>query len=1030
MNNKKLVFVVFCISVIALLFWTGSRYPQLNEKAIMGGDMPTSGISFDIIKEVDATDTVPVQIFYQTLNWIETNKKGMTFGLLFAAALILLFSLISEKQFNNKWANSFVGLIMGAPLGVCVNCAAPIAKGIADAGGRTETALAMMISSPTMNVIVLSMLFSLFPNYMVLLKLGLTISFILIGIPILTRLFPNRSVQLAALDGHGMPAFPFSPVEVKKFNEQETWFTASKWFGYNYLRSFWFIFKTAVPLMLLAGLLGNVLIVLVPLETLVALLPPTTGFGTLLLMIGIALIGTFLPVPMTFDIIIVAILMAAGLPIKYAMVLLVTLGSYSVYSYFITQKAISFPLAVAMFLTISGLGLIGGIAGHFIEKNVYSKQFHHHAEQLKTVERPPKMYHYDCNSSESSPIMEPTISKPVAYQAEFSSIDNIEISSVAFQEKSNNQHSWFEPIEGPEIGITAPYMYSALHYEPYRWGRIIATGDYDRDGWVDLLLTVAGKIEIYKNINGERFEKQAIPIIENWISGVAFVDLNNDGWLDIFLASFRDGNYISWNKNGAFSRSLEQVPHSKDLTLTMAPAFGDLNTDGQLDMYWGNWSMGGIASKYSVSASESYWLENQLPNWKKHKNTSIAGESLTVLLSDFNMDGHIDLIEGNDFLSPDHFYQGNSKGRFSPIQPKDSLIENTTYYTMSTAAPDLDNDLQPELFQVSIGRTALSKNRRSDICDCIKEETQKANCMKVFSHQQKLWNASIKKQLSACPQEDLLDCTAQILSRMKMGNNVHRFELCDYLPPSWSNEQYFCHFDLGQETKLNPEILSTTIPQVMDDAVLLKKNSKGVFKNVTKEWNVERTGWAWNAKFADLDNDEWVDLFITNGFISRTNMPSKLFYKNKQGQGFENETIESGLENYLPATSYSYVDYDRDGDLDILLGTTIGPMFLYKNHTSKNNSIAFELNDEVGNFYGIGTKVFIYYGEGKHQYRELLLSGGFKSFDEPVAYFGLGKQEEIEKIKIQWSTGEETIVEQRFKTGYRYKIVRKKEPPS
>jgi len=76
---------------------------------------------------------------------------------------------------------------VGTPLGVCVNCAAPVAKGMHDGGARLETTLATMFSSPTLNIVVLTMLFSMFPLYLVVIKLTLTLTFILVVVPLLAR---------------------------------------------------------------------------------------------------------------------------------------------------------------------------------------------------------------------------------------------------------------------------------------------------------------------------------------------------------------------------------------------------------------------------------------------------------------------------------------------------------------------------------------------------------------------------------------------------------------------------------------------------------------------------------------------------------------------------------------------------------------------------------------------------------------------------------------------------------------------------
>ena len=192
---------------------------------------------------------------------------------------------------------------------------------------------------------------------------------------------------------------------------------------------------------------------------------------------------------------------------------------------------------------------------------------------------------------------------------------------------------------------------------------------------------------------------------------------------------------------------------------------------------------------------------------------------------------------------------------------------------------------------------------------------------------------------------------------------------------------------------------------------------------------VETTGWSWNAKFADLDNDEWQDIYVVNGtWIRAAGTPSKFFFHNQEGKTFIEKTDEFGLQNYMLQSAYTEVDIDNDGDLDILANSTSGPLWFYRNNEQNNNAIEFEFNDMVGNYYGLGNKIIIHYGEDaqRHQIRELKSGGGFLSFNAPVIHFGLGSYDRISKIEIHWSTGEKTEIKGDFVANARYKIIRNK----
>ena len=165
-RSKRLVIVSVLMAALALYFWIGSRYPALNQKAAMGAETPITGLAFSTIVKASPDAGLPTRIAYATINWMYTNRQGMTFGILFGALVLSLLALVPQRGFRSRFANSVMGMVIGAPLGVCANCAAPIGKGIHAAGGRAETMLAAMVSSPTLNIVVITMVLSMFPLYM------------------------------------------------------------------------------------------------------------------------------------------------------------------------------------------------------------------------------------------------------------------------------------------------------------------------------------------------------------------------------------------------------------------------------------------------------------------------------------------------------------------------------------------------------------------------------------------------------------------------------------------------------------------------------------------------------------------------------------------------------------------------------------------------------------------------------------------------------------------------------------------------
>jgi hypothetical protein len=149
--------------------------------------------------------------------------------------------------------------------------------------------------------------------------------------------------------------------------------------------------------------------------------------------------------------------------------------------------------------------------------------------------------------------------------------------------------------------------------------------------------------------------------------------------------------------------------------------------------------------------------------------------------------------------------------------------------------------------------------------------------------------------------------------------------------------------------------------------------------------------------------------------------------RNNGSMNFVNKTKEFGLVDFLMVTASAAADFDNDGDIDEIAQTVNGPLIAYWNNSQSGNSIAFEYRDYIGNRFGIGNKTTIYYGKNgkKAQLREMKMSGGYMSYDAPVAHFGLGSNESVQKIKIEWSNGGETLIEGPFEANATYQISRR-----
>jgi len=618
----------------------------------------------------------------------------------------------------------------------------------------------------------------------------------------------------------------------------------------------------------------------------------------------------------------------------------------------------------------------------------------------------------------------------------------ISIQAYPLNQRSPSAEKPFTRQQAVEIGIPRVNVLTPDEFIPPYWnGRGIASGDVNKDGYVDIAIATKMGMQLYLNDKGKKFKRVnlKLPVIDKLdVFIVALVDINNDSWLDIFLTSYRSGNYTMINEKGSFSeKTLVKVPASP-LVLTKSLTFGDVDRDGDVDAVLGNWFYGYL-KHFPPADSDNKLLINEKGMFTPKLIEGIAGETLSILLSDFTADQKLDLMVGNDFAPPDYYYRGDGNNTFKPILASDGIIPLSTNTTMSMDTGDFDNDLDMDIYAAQIAAGATGPSAHVSIqtwdkyCADIKPGTGREACEKsvrqrfLFSFGAKHQPSHIKRCAKIPDKKMRKDCASMMI--LLTATREKKQALCDKIPEQNDHTKFTCNNYFKPKKPATEAEFRVAIPVTMNENVFLKSNGKGQFEDIAKSMGVETTGWSWNAKFADLDNDEWQDIYVVNGtWIRGSGTPSKFFFHNQQGKTFVEKTDDFGLQNYMLQSAYTEVDIDNDGDLDILANSTSGPLWFYRNNNQKNNAIEFEFNDMVGNYYGLGNKIIIHYGKDaqRHQIRELKSGGGFLSFNAPVIHFGLGSYDRISKIEIHWSTGEKTEIKGNFVANARYKMIRNK----
>ena len=325
---------------IASFFWIDSRYPNLLKKLHSGPAIKASGVlSFDAKMPVSAQMPLAARIERTTVNWMWTNRIGMTFSLFFGAALLTLLPLLPRSRFGNAAADTALGAITGVPLGVCANCVAPIGQSLYQGGASSTTVLATMISSPMLNVVVLTMVFALFPPGVALLRVAVPLALIVL-VPWLVRQTKQVEVQCQ------VPSVGWLVPVTGTFTQ--------------YLKNLARLAATTVPFMIVAALLGAIVAEALPAQVI-------PMHVSLLGIVLVALAGAFLPVPMAFDVAAAYILLARGVPMPYVVTLLCTLGAFSIYPMLIVGRTMSWKTAGRVFAAVTALGVVAGLGAALVQ---------------------------------------------------------------------------------------------------------------------------------------------------------------------------------------------------------------------------------------------------------------------------------------------------------------------------------------------------------------------------------------------------------------------------------------------------------------------------------------------------------------------------------------------------------------------------------------------------------------------------------------------------------------------------------------
>lgn len=528
--------------------------------------------------------------------------------------------------------------------------------------------------------------------------------------------------------------------------------------------------------------------------------------------------------------------------------------------------------------------------------------------------------------------------------------------------------------------VDRPLM-NVLFYEYYHNGAGVGVGDFNNDGLPDLYFVGNfGKNRLYLNKGGMKFED----ITESanasgefgWSTGVCIVDVNNDGWLDMYISKSGDleeaqrRNELLINKGNLTFENKAKEYGLDDPGYSMHAAFFDYDLDGDLDAYVMN---------HPVNPRQDL-------DFRTLKNTP-----------------------NND--ASDHLYE-NRDGKYYDVSDRAGLANNSIGFGLGLAVFDMNGDLFPDIYISNdfLERDYLYRNNGDGtFTDILKEAT---------GH----------------------------ISNFSMGNDaadINNDGLIDiYVADMAAEDNYRSKTNMSG---MNPEKFQKAVDdgfhyQYMINTLQLNYGN-GRFGEISQLAGVDKTDWSWAPLLADFDNDGLKDLLVTNGlrkdirnndFVKKKmellvemegksqeeqldllkkildlmpeqKIPNYIF-KNNGDLTFSKKTDAWGFSEPSFSNGAAYADLDKDGDLDIIINNIDDPAFLYENTGNENHHLRIRLKGPESNLRGLGTRVELSYGD-ELQVAEMYPSRGYLSSVESEIHFGLGKETNLNELRVIWFDG-------------------------
>ena len=509
-------------------------------------------------------------------------------------------------------------------------------------------------------------------------------------------------------------------------------------------------------------------------------------------------------------------------------------------------------------------------------------------------------------------------------------------------------HARFTDI-AKQAGLTQPVVYGAVDSKSFII-EVVGCGaafiDYDNDGWMDLFVLNGTRLEgdppgttnrLYKNNRDGTFtDVTAKSGLQHagWASAVTVGDYDNDGFDDLFITYYGHNVLYHNNGNGTFSDVTEKAGLAQGVRYGSGCTWLDYDRDGRLDLFF---------ASYLNTTLE------KLPKPGENPDCTWKGVAVNC--------GPRGLPPGSVEL-----FHNDGNGKFTDVSKASGVASAAGSYPMTAVAADYDNDGWPDIYVA---------------CDSTPSW--------LFRNQH---DGSFREEAL----ERGVALSEDGMEQAGMGVGVGDYDLDG-----------------------NLDIFKTNFAD--DTNVLYRNDGKGNFDDMTirSGLGVETRYIGWGAGIVDLDNDGLPDLFAVTGSVYpevEKKLPSypfktpRLVFRSL-GDGRFEELIEEagpGISDAHASRGCAFGDFDNDGDVDVLVMNMNEPPSLLRNDVSGGGHwLKVQLIGVQSNRSAIGTRVTIRYGT-RRQAQEVLTQSSFYSCNDRRLHFGLGAETSAD-LAIRWTNG-------------------------